>query len=71
VKSNRLAMVNGDLIQTQWFQNEQQKPVEDRECLYLTGITLSSSDVNCLRKNKMIGAFAYCGQLDLTSYILE
>jgi adenine C2-methylase RlmN of 23S rRNA A2503 and tRNA A37 len=53
-----------------WFQNEQKKPIE-REYLYITGISLSSADVDCLRENRLINAFASCGQLDLTNYILK
>jgi hypothetical protein len=54
-----------------WFQNEQKKPMDERECLYITGISLSSSDVDCLRENRLINAFGCCGQLDLTNYILK
>jgi hypothetical protein len=45
--------------------------MDERECLYLTGISLLSSDINVLRRNRMINAFGCCGQLDLTNYILE
>jgi len=44
---------------------------DERECLYITGISLSNSDVHYLRENRLINAFAYCGQLDLTNYILK
>jgi hypothetical protein len=37
----------------------------------LTGLPLSSIDVECLHKNPLINAFGCCGQLDLTNYILK